>query len=216
MLYMLHGYGGGRGEWPYYGLFEAATRLIDAGAIPPMIIVVPEGELGYWMDHADNGPRYGTYLADDVVSFIDAQYRTRPARGARAIGGLSMGADGAMDLAFHHPDEFAIVGVHSPMLRKKSEAHPFFGDQRYYDAHAPLSLVAASGDAIRGAGFALWLDTGVDDPWLPRTVELKAALDRAAIPHQWHQYDGDHGGAYWQAHMQEYLRFYGDAFRAAS
>ena len=44
-----------------------ASQMIEAGQIPPMIIVTPEGEQGYWIDHAYGGPRYGTYLAHDLV-----------------------------------------------------------------------------------------------------------------------------------------------------
>lgn len=216
VLYMLHGYGGGHGEWEYYGLFDAATRLIDAGTIPPMIIVTPEGELGYWMDHANNGPKYGTYLARDVLAFIDGRYRTKTARGSRAIGGLSMGADGALDAAFHDPQLFGIVGAHSPVLRTKAEAHAFFGNQQYFEAHDPVSIVANHGADVRAAGFVMWVDSGEGDQWLPNARMLEERLNAAGVPHIWRVYGGGHGGAYWQQNLDDYLRFYGDAFRAAS
>lgn len=216
VLYMLHGYGGGHPEWQYYGLLDAASRLIDAGTIPPMIIATPEGDLGYWMDHAYNGPKYGTYLARDVLAFVDGQYRTKTARMSRAIGGLSMGADGALDAAFHDPHLFGIVGAHSPVLRAKAEAHAFFGDQQYFEAHDPVSIVAKYGAEVRAAGFVMWLDSGEGDPWLPNARRLEERLKAASIPHTWRLYSGGHSGAYWQANLDDYLQFYGDAFRAAS
>jgi len=60
VLYMLHGLGGSNADWQNQGLFDAATAMISRGEIPPMIIVTPEGESGYWVDHYTNGPRYGS------------------------------------------------------------------------------------------------------------------------------------------------------------
>ena len=214
VLYMLHGYGGGYGEWEHYGLFDAATRAIDAGLVPPMIIVTPEGDLGYWMDHADDGPRYGTYAGRDVLAHIDAEYRTRATRASRAIGGLSMGADGALDLAFHNARAFSIIGAHSVVLRTKSEAPYFFGDRKYFEAYDPMSIVRDYGDRVRDADFTIWLDSGETDPWLPRAQALEALLRAQGIPHEWRLYGGDHEGGYWQAHLDDYLAFYGEAFRA--
>ena len=215
VVYLLHGYGGGHGEWQYYGVFEEATKLIDSGDIPPMIIVLPEGELGYWFDHADNGPKYGTYLSHDVVSYVDTTYRTQPTRARRAIGGLSMGADGALDAAFHDPEEFSIIGAHSPVLRTKSEAYSFYGDQQYFEDHDPLSIVKNHADALRAAQFTIWVDEGTNDEWLSHTHALIDAFTAANVPITWHEFDGDHSGAYWKEHLDEYLRFYGDAFRAS-
>src|SRR5881628_2559959 len=115
-LYMLHGLGGSNTEWKGYNLLGAADDLIKAGTIPPMLIVLPQGDQSYWFDPA-NGPRWGQYAARDVVDEIDAHWRTLADRDHRAIGGLSMGAQGALQLAMLYPDVFGIVGAHSPTLR---------------------------------------------------------------------------------------------------
>ena len=89
------GWGGHRDEWIAYGLINVADRAIRTGDIPPMIIVLPQGDKGYWVDHADDGPRWGEYVTRDLVRHIDATYRTLRYPSARAIGGLSMGGWGA-------------------------------------------------------------------------------------------------------------------------
>src|SRR5439155_23228076 len=57
VLYMLHGLGGSHNDWQRWGLFDVASQLIENGQVPPLIIVAPDGESGYWMDHANGGPR---------------------------------------------------------------------------------------------------------------------------------------------------------------
>ena len=77
-LYMLHGHGGSNTEWMGYGFLETADKIINAGQVPPMIIVLPQGDQSFWVNHADDGQRWGDYTAQDVVQYIDATYRTIP------------------------------------------------------------------------------------------------------------------------------------------
>lgn len=212
VLYMLHGLGGSNADWQNQGLFDAATAMISRGEIPPMIIVTPEGESGYWVDHYKNGPRYGSYISKDLVSFIDANYRTKAYGSARAIGGLSMGGHGALQLALNNLGEFGIVGAHSVALRTKEQAFDFFGDISYYQAHDPMSITATQTGRVRP--LRLWIDIGLSDPWLARAEQYHQLLGRLGVNHVWKTWAGDHNGAYWSAHVPDYLRYYGSSFEA--
>ncbi|MDP8923738.1 MAG: esterase family protein [Chloroflexota bacterium] len=116
VLYMLHGVAGGSSEWEELGLLEAADRLIAAGEIAPLLIVLPDGGPNYWVDHAD-GARWRDFVVSDIVPNVGRLYRTHPVRAARAIGGLSMGGEGALRIALLHPDIFGIAAAHAPSLR---------------------------------------------------------------------------------------------------
>jgi enterochelin esterase-like enzyme len=212
VLYMLHGLGGDHSEWERIGLFAAAGELMERGEIPPMIIVTPEGERGYWMDHANNGPRFGDYISQDLVSAIDQQYRTIPARAFRAIGGMSMGGHGALQLALNNPHQFGIVGAHSVALRRKDQAFAFFGDEQYFQAHDPVKLCERNQASARR--LAIWIDIGSSDPWAGAASRLHEQLQVTRIRHSWHVFEGGHDAAYWQAHLAEYLRYYGAAFES--
>lgn len=205
-LYLLHGLGGSYETWLGFGIASATDDLIGRGAIPPMIIVMPQGDRGYWMNHADGGPRWGDYLVYDLVGFVDSTYRTMPDRSHRAIGGNSMGGHGALQTALNHPDLFGVVGAHSPGLRRQSEAFSFFGDLAYYAQHDPISLVenGAAAECLR-----IWIDTGAEDPWAKRADELHAALMVRGVAHEWHLFPGKHDAEYWSSHVADYLRFYG-------
>ncbi|MFN8558353.1 MAG: hypothetical protein U0531_13755 [Dehalococcoidia bacterium] len=59
--------------------------MMQSGVIPPFIIVLPQGDTGYWVDHAGGGRQHkSAYVARDLVAEIDARFRTAPsARAAR-------------------------------------------------------------------------------------------------------------------------------------
>ena len=90
VLYMLHGAGGSNTEWEGYGLFGTADELIGSGAIAPLIIVLPQGDQSFWMDHAVDGQLWGAYVARDVVEEIDTHFRMLADRRAvRCLRGRS-------------------------------------------------------------------------------------------------------------------------------
>ncbi len=208
VLYMLHGGGGNREEWVVYGLIDVADQEIRTGSLAPMIIVLPQGDKGYWINNADNGPRWGDYVIQDLVPHIDATYRTLRDRSARAIGGLSMGGWGALYHAFTHPDIFGIVGAHSPSLYPEGGTVAFLGTGDEFAQKDPLALAhTAQGlDTLQ-----IWLDAGAEDPWLERTTALHQILADRGIDHYWDPYSGGHDWQYWEDHVEDYLRFYGHA-----
>ena len=212
VLYLLHGIGGGMWEWVETGLLETMDDLVRGGDVPPMLIVLPEGEQSYWVNHVD-GPRWGDYVADDLVAHIDATYRTITGPEGRAVGGLSMGAHGALQLVMRYPDRFGAVGAHSPSLRRADDTFPFLGTTDDFDERDPLWLARAGHlpTTVR-----LWLDSGEADPWLEQVVALHEALAAQGVSHTWQTFPGAHDGAYWAEHVADYLRFYGEALQSSS
>ncbi|MEO8289033.1 MAG: OpgC domain-containing protein [Chloroflexota bacterium] len=210
VAYMLHGMDASAGQWAGYGLLKDADRMMRSGEIQPFIIVLPQGDGSYWFDHANGGPRWGTYLVRDVVGEIDTQYRTIADRDHRAIGGLSMGAHAALELSINYPEVFGIAGAHSPSLHSHETAPHFFGDEAYFRKHDPASLYAGMPEVART--IKLWVDLGEQDAWLPIVEGFHQELDKYNIPHEWHVYPGGHIGEYWSEHSPDYLRFYDAAF----
>lgn len=209
VLYMLHGLGGDYLDWTFCGLLRKAEQMMLNGEIQPMIIVTPQGDRGYWLDHANGGPRYGSYVVRDLVSLIDAQYRTIPTRESRAIGGMSMGAHGALQLAMNAPHQFGVIGAHSVALRRYEQAFSFFGDPAYFRTRDPVQLFRDY--PLRARQFAIWLDIGTGDPWYTAAEAFHAQLEAAGIPHEWRAYPGGHNLSYWSEHTAEYLTFYSRA-----
>jgi enterochelin esterase-like enzyme len=205
-LYLLHGMGGSNKEWQDLGVAAVADRLIAAGQIAPLIIVMPEGARSYWVDQASGGQQWGRYTAVDLVSEIDATYRTITRSRSRAIGGLSMGAHGALQLALNYPNEFGAVGAHSLVLRRFDSIPSYFGSASEFAKRDPMQIVSTRGPG--SCSFALWIDIGQADPWVRLAEQFESELVDLGVRHQWHLWAGDHSGAYWTAHLEDYLRFY--------
>ena len=74
------------------------------------IIVSPSGDAGYWSDWYNNGaggpPMYETFVTQQLIPLVDANFRTLDDRAHRAVMGDSMGGYGALMLAARHPDLF--------------------------------------------------------------------------------------------------------------
>ena len=213
--YMLHGSGGDIMEWPSYGLFDTADRLMGDRVVPPFIFVLPEGDQEFWVDHVidkrtgANGEKWGTYTAKEVVPTIDARFRTVARQDARSIGGLSMGGHGAMQLALNFPGIWSAIGAHSPSLRPEGDAPTFLGFGADFAARDPLDLILAKPDLAKT--YAWWIDTAEADPWASQATGIHNALVKLAIPNEWHLNPGDHSLAYWSAHMEDYVRYYARA-----
>lgn len=210
VLYMLHGNGGNYTEWTDSFLPEQADRLIVAGEMPPIIIVMPDdAETTYWANWSE-GPRWGDYVAEDVVSTIDQRYRTLASPRSRAIGGLSMGGLGALNLAFQHPDVFGVVGGHSPSVRLEPEPMLWFLVDDNFWFHNPIWL-ARNAPGIENV--SIWLDAGTDDVWLPNIEAVRDAIADRGLHLSWNNFPGPHEAEYWIEHVPDYLRWYGQNLR---
>jgi S-formylglutathione hydrolase FrmB len=173
-----------------------------------MIVVMPDDGESTYFANWDNGPRWGDYVTDDVVGTIDQRYRTLANPSDRAIGGLSMGGLGALNLAFQHPDVFGVVGSHSPSVRLSPDPTLWFLTGQNFWEHNPIWLAenAPGLDTLK-----IWLDVGTDDIWLPNIEAVHSTLVAEGLNVEWHEFPGPHEAEYWIDHVPDYLRFYSGA-----
>ena len=117
VLYLLHGVLDDPSVWiepAYQGMTVQATMdsLIGAGAIQPMIVVMPNGRNALGGSYYRNSPvigGWGDYIARDLVRHVDARYRTLGSADGRAIAGHSMGGLGAIWAVMQHPGVFSVA-----------------------------------------------------------------------------------------------------------
>jgi len=226
VLYLLHGYGGCNDkitEWEAWGLKDQAEAMIVSGKIQPMIIVQPDGFMddcqpSYFFNHQPgmtDGKPWGDYIWGEVVSYLDQTYRTLARRESRAIGGFSLGGQGALSLAFLHPNVFAAVGAHSPSFRGADGSIPVINDWNWFNQFDPIWIVQ---NKTISRELKIWIDVGADDdkvrhcgPGSDRCVEaFRTLLLAKDIPHEWHgDWPGRHEGpTYWGPHIPDYLAWY--------
>ncbi len=95
---------------------ERFDRQIAEGQSDPAILVLPDC-FNRWggsqfLDSPGTG-LYQTYLADEVIPFVDSELRTIPKREARAVAGRSSGGFGALRLGMDRPDLVSVLGSHA-------------------------------------------------------------------------------------------------------
>jgi|ERR1022692_3901885 S-formylglutathione hydrolase FrmB len=120
-VYVIQGYTGHLAMWrnrtPFRQPFiETADQVFATGAAPPAIMVYVDAWTGYggsqFVDSPGTG-RYHSYLCDEVVPWVDDQYRTLANPAHRAISGKSSGGFGAMITPMLRPDLFGALATHA-------------------------------------------------------------------------------------------------------
>ena len=135
VLYLFHGWGGDENEWTEPGrAAQIMDNLLAAHKIVPMIVVMPNGHHDRHAvpgissppniaDLAPYPPRgyditpsvtdLPKSVVDDLVPYVDQNFRTIRKSSSRAIAGLSMGGAQALLVGLNHPDLFAWVASFS-------------------------------------------------------------------------------------------------------
>jgi enterochelin esterase family protein len=93
-------------------LAERMDRLIAAGTVRPMILVMPDCFTYYGGSQYINSTatgRYEDYLTTEIVPFVDENFRTINDRRSRAVMGKSSGGYGALMMGMRHAEQFAHV-----------------------------------------------------------------------------------------------------------
>lgn len=120
-VYVLQGYAGHVAMWRNRSAFrqpfpEAADALFARKQAPPAIVVFVDAWTAYggsqFVDSAGTG-LYHSYLCNEVVPWVDAQFRSLPAPGHRAVMGHSSGGFGALVTAMLRPDLFSALASHA-------------------------------------------------------------------------------------------------------
>ncbi len=123
VVYFLPGFGSNSdGNNNFFPVDEIATLMANK-QISEMILVVPNGANILHGSFYVNSPVTGNwedFIVNDVIKYVDSQYRTIPKPEGRAIGGHSMGGFGAFNLAMHHPDIFSAAYSLSPTFLKEN------------------------------------------------------------------------------------------------
>lgn len=205
VLYMLHGYHPNptvmdNTQWIRMGLADAADLGYISGALPPMIIVMPNGNDAKY-DY-DAGP-FPEFVVNDLRPKIENDFCTWNEPAMRAIGGLSRGGFFAYWIAFRYPELFGRVGGHSP----------YFYDPFTPTDENPYNIM----DTASIEGLAMYIDHGGFNRELnevqPGVLKMLSHLKARGFEPQYVANPiGDHEESYWASHTADYLAFYADTW----
>jgi S-formylglutathione hydrolase FrmB len=127
VVYALHGYSIGAEQWSQEIHVPQTIEGAFARGANEMIVVLPDSKTVHngsmYSSSATTGD-FENFIARDVVSYIDAHYRTIPNRNSRGLVGHSMGGYGASRIGMKHPDVFGSLYIMSPCCLSVRGAGP--------------------------------------------------------------------------------------------
>ena len=220
VFYLLHGAGDCDDSWTSVGRANfILDNLIATNKAKPMIVVMPAGHTsaaggGRGAAPAGGPPPRDEFAEDfvnDVMPYVEKNYRVVADRAHRAIAGLSMGGGQTLNIGMKNLEKFAYVGVYSSAL-------PGGGGR----GAAPASGAAAAPEAPFGAAWEqqhlsaldnaaakkglklLWFATGVDDGVTPRTKLTVDLLKKHGFAPVLKESPGGHTWLNWRSYLIEF------------
>lgn len=186
--------------------------------LPPSIVITPDGSDNrgsspFWDPQYYDGAngKVATLIGSDLVNEIKTRYRSLEEPQFWAIGGLSSGGWGALNIGLHYLDQFHILFSHTGYFIDNSGAD-----------NSPEVLIQQIPLEIRPR-LRVYLDAGKEDAkYLRATQQFHQTLNQLKISNQFNAFPGGHGIVgknvgwnYWHRHLADSLRYVGKQFRAS-
>ncbi len=213
VLYLLHGLSDDHTIWMRRTAIE---RYADERGIA---VVMPAVARSWYQDMA-SGPRYWTYVSEELPALASAYFPLAQRRADTFAAGLSMGGYGAFRLALAHPDRFAAAaslsgaldiacryrrGIEADEVMGRVELRAVFGDRPGLDgSDADLFELArrALGAPLRPR---LYLYCGTRDRLYEDNLRFRDQALDSSFDLAYTEDDGDHSWRYWDRQIEKAL-----------
>ena len=158
VLYLQHGMGEGETSWALQGKMQhIMDNAIGSGEAVPMLVVMESGDIKQPFGGGNNqasrseyGASFYPVLLNDLIPYIDANFRTKSDRENRAMAGLSWGGHQTFDVVLQNLDKFAWLGTFSGAI---------FG----LDVKTAYNGVFANADEFNKKIHYMYMNWGSDD-----------------------------------------------------
>lgn len=187
VLYLIHGGGDNDYAWPNVGRANfIMDNLLAEGKIVPMIVVMPDGSV--------DTDKFTDDMMNDLIPYIENNYRVIADAQHRALAGLSMGGLETLNVSLLHYNSFAYVFPlstgwfeNTPALYEKWEP--------YLKLHA-----AEMNKAFKLYRFYMG---GEEDIAYKNCIATRAAFDKAGIKHEYSETPGGHTWYVWTQNLRD-------------
>ena len=211
VFYLLHGFPGR----PAAFLLTVRAGVVDdiltaKGRAQPLILVMPFGSTSTftdkeWANGVGSHEGWETFVARDLVHAIDSRYRTIANGSGRALGGLSEGGYGALNIGLHHPGEFRVLESWSGYEKADDLKSIFGGDPLLLTRNSPLDTLAQAAPALRAANTYVWFYSGTTDRLRKQNRAFDAELAREGVAHRFFLVRGGHNWGLWRGQASRAL-----------
>ena len=232
IVYLLHGYTDDDTGWVQFGeVNRYADKAINDGTIPPMIIVMPDGGVSFYVNSYDGKTKYEDFFIKEFMPGIEKNYRVKAQKKYRGIAGLSMGGYGTMIYALKYPDLFSAAAPLSAAFRtdedmigtEKDFYEKVFGilfgknmdgkdrlTKSWYDNSIFKITENKTTEDLKKVRY--YIDCGDDDFLIKSNCQYHILLLDKKVPHEFRVREGAHNWTYWRTGITDALQFIGESF----
>ena len=197
VLYILHGGGEDETGWATQGKTDLILdNLIAAKKAVPMIVVMPDANMSFSAFEESGLQLFESELKNNIIPFVEKNYRVKPGAANRALAGLSMGGIHTLYTGIKNTDQFSYLGVFSsgwimPMQNKIADAQYDFMKENASDINANLKL--------------LWIAMGGKEDIAYKNCQVMLGkLDGIPIKYTYYEYPGGHTWPVWRNNLYNF------------
>jgi len=191
VLFLLHGGGMNESLWTESGRANLILdNLIADGRMKPLVVVMPNGYadpagIEESTDRATNQrDGFSRDLLEDLIPFVQDNYRLYRDRDHRAIGGLSMGGGQALAIGLGHLDLFSRIAAFSSAV---GDVKPLVQEPQRLNERLAL----------------LWVACGTEDSLFPSNNQFVEFLTSIGVRHTFRATEGTHIWRVWRRYLNE-------------
>jgi len=217
VVYLLHGYSGKHDNW-----INKVPALKTLATFYNLIIVCPDGGYSSWYVNSpiNRTSQLETFIAVELIKYIDKQYKTIAQKKARAITGLSMGGHGALYIGVRNSHIFGAIGsisgvVDLSAVKNKYEINRVLGDTIQYARNWFNSSAINLFDSKKKINQKMIIDCGSNDQLIESNRLLHKKLLQLKIPHEYLERIGKHDWKYWSEAIPYQLYFFRKYFNGS-
>jgi S-formylglutathione hydrolase FrmB len=220
VIYLLHGLTGHNNDW------SDQTKLEEYTASSPYLIVMPEGDNGWYTDSETvEHQNYESYIIRELIPEIEKKFGVKKNRESRAIAGLSMGGFGALKFGVKYPEKFVLAGSFSgaigaariplALVKNMQVVHDSVkvsfgetGSKNRKENDLFLLYKDLPGEKKKNLPF-IYVDCGTEDFLIGDNRNFADLLFKEKISHEVRFLPGVHNWKFWDSQIQEFLELSG-------
>ncbi|WP_205662197.1 alpha/beta hydrolase [Alteromonas flava] len=120
LMLLLHGARDNHQTFDKYKVGQHLDKEASERNLPRVIVLSPDGELGFWENWHDGSHLYRDWVVKDLMPYVAETYNTLPCPDACFVTGISMGAHGALRFAYYEKQTFgSVAALSGPIISKR-------------------------------------------------------------------------------------------------
>lgn len=199
VLYILHGGGEDETGWATQGKTDLILdNLIAAKKAHPMLVVMPDANMGVSAFDESGLKKFESEINNNIIPFVEKNYRTKAVANSRALAGLSMGGIHTLYTGVKHTDQFSYLGVFSS---------GWINPMQNEIANNQYDFLKNNSSTVNNNLKQFWIAMGGKDDIAYKNCQLMLSkFDELKIKYTYSEYPGGHTWPVWRNNLYNFAQ----------